>query len=106
MDKIVLKGGAPLHGTVNISGSKNSSLPILAACLLTDEPCAIRNVPNLSDTRFMGEILHHLGADVSFEKGTMRIRAKKVADVAPYDLVRKMRASVCLMGPMMARVKD
>ena len=106
MDKIIVKGGAPLHGTVQVSGSKNSALPILAACLLTDEACVVRRVPNLSDTRFMGEILRHLGSDVTFEKGTMRIRAKKCADVAPYDLVRKMRASVCLMGPMMARLKD
>jgi UDP-N-acetylglucosamine 1-carboxyvinyltransferase len=106
MDKIILKGGAPLHGSVHISGSKNSSLPILAACLLTDEPCAIHRVPNLSDTRFMGEILAHLGATVSFGKGTMRVQARKCAPLAPYDLVRKMRASVCLLGPMLARLKD
>jgi UDP-N-acetylglucosamine 1-carboxyvinyltransferase len=106
MDKIVLKGGAPLRGSVQISGSKNSTLPILAACLLTDEPCVIHRVPNLSDTRFMGEILHHLGADVSFEKGTVRVQARKVKPMAPYDLVRKMRASVCLLGPMLARLKD
>src|SRR5438105_494824 len=99
MDKIIVKGGAPLRGSVQVSGSKNSALPILAACLLTDEPCVVRRVPNLSDTRFMGEILAHLGSDVAFEKSTMRIRAKKCADVAPYDLVRKMRASVCLLGP-------
>jgi UDP-N-acetylglucosamine 1-carboxyvinyltransferase len=106
MDKLVLKGGAPLRGAINVSGSKNSSLPILAACLLTDESCAVHHVPNLSDTRFMGEILHHLGADVSFADGTMRIQARKVAPVAPYDLVRKMRASVCLLGPMLARLLD
>lgn len=106
MDKIVVKGGVPLHGTVHISGSKNSSLPILAACLLTDEPCVIHGVPNLSDTRFMGEILAHLGATVSFDKGSVRVRATRVKRVAPYDLVRKMRASVCLLGPMLARLKD
>ena len=106
MDRIILKGGVPLRGTVRISGSKNSSLPILAACLLTDEPCVVHRVPNLSDTRFMGEILQHLGADVSFRNGTMRVQAKKVAPFAPYDLVRKMRASVCLLGPMLARLRD
>lgn len=106
MDRILVKGGAPLRGTVQVSGSKNAALPILAACLLTDEPCVIHRVPNLSDTRFMGEILSYLGADVSFDQGTMRICAKACANVAPYDLVRKMRASVCLMGPMMARLRD
>ncbi|MSR64799.1 MAG: UDP-N-acetylglucosamine 1-carboxyvinyltransferase [Verrucomicrobiae bacterium] len=106
MDRIIVKGGAPLRGSVHVSGSKNSALPILAACLLTDELCVVRRVPNLSDTRFMGEILAHLGSDVAFKDGTMRIRATKCASVAPYDLVRKMRASVCLLGPMLARLKD
>ena len=77
MDSFLIKGGVPLHGEVNISGSKNAALPIMAATLLTDEPCVIRRVPDLSDTRFMVKILESLGAQVKFENGTLTVRAKK-----------------------------
>ncbi len=103
MDKLVVKGGARLKGRVNISGSKNSALPILAATLLTPETCIIHNVPDLSDIRFMLEILAQLGAKVTFENGTVTTRAEKVITEVPYDLVRKMRASICVLGPMIAR---
>ena len=103
MDKFLISGGTPLRGEVVISGSKNSALPILAATLLTAERCVIRGVPDLSDTRFMVEILRHLGADAEFKDGVVTIEAKKVRTIAPYDLVRKMRASVCLLGPMLGR---
>ena len=66
MESFLIKGGVPLHGEVTISGSKNAALPILAATLLTDEPCVIRRVPDLSDTRFMVEILKSLGASAKF----------------------------------------
>ncbi len=106
MDRILIQGGVPLRGEVEISGSKNSALPILAATLLTSEPCVIRHVPDLSDVRFMLDILSHLGAEVSQpDKNTVRIHARKVEGVAPYDLVRKMRASVCLLGPLLGRLK-
>jgi UDP-N-acetylglucosamine 1-carboxyvinyltransferase len=103
MDKLVVKGGARLKGSVKISGSKNSALPILAATLLTPEKCVLHNVPDLSDIRFMLEILAQLGAEVTFENGTVTTRATKVKDETPYDLVRKMRASICVLGPIIAR---
>jgi UDP-N-acetylglucosamine 1-carboxyvinyltransferase len=103
MDKLVVKGGTRLKGRVEISGSKNSALPILAATLLTPETCIIHNVPDLSDIRFMLEILSQLGAKVSFENGTVTTRAEKVITEVPYELVRKMRASICVLGPMIAR---
>jgi UDP-N-acetylglucosamine 1-carboxyvinyltransferase len=103
MDKLVVKGGARLKGRVEISGSKNSALPILAATLLTPETCIIHNVPDLSDIRFMLEILTRLGSTVTFENGTVTTRAEKVITEVPYDLVRKMRASICVLGPMIAR---
>ncbi|CAB4242988.1 UDP-N-acetylglucosamine 1-carboxyvinyltransferase [Methylacidimicrobium sp. AP8] len=103
MDKFFIHGGAHLRGTVSISGSKNSSLPILAATLLTRERCVIHRVPDLSDIRYMLEILRYLGADVSFSAGTVTVEARKVGWEAPYDLVRRMRASVCVLGPILAR---
>ena len=103
MDKLIVKGGARLKGRVNISGSKNSALPILAATLLTPETCVIRNVPDLSDIRFMLEILSKLGAKVAFEDGVVTTRAEKVSSETPYALVRKMRASICVLGPIIAR---
>jgi UDP-N-acetylglucosamine 1-carboxyvinyltransferase len=106
MDKLVVKGGARLTGRVEISGSKNSALPILAATLLTPETCVIRNVPDLSDIRFMLEILRQLGATVTFEGGVVTTRAEKVISEVPYELVRKMRASICVLGPMIARCKQ
>jgi UDP-N-acetylglucosamine 1-carboxyvinyltransferase len=103
MDKLVVKGGVRLKGRVAISGSKNSALPILAATLLTPETCVIRNVPDLSDIRFMIEIMKRLGATVTFENGVVTTRAEKVISEVPYDLVRKMRASICFLGPIIAR---
>jgi len=94
-----------LHGEVAISGSKNAALPIMAATLLTDEPCVIRRVPHLSDTRFMARILESLGAKVKFEDGTLMVRAQKIRGYADYDLVRQMRGSICIAGPLLARLK-
>ena len=103
MEKLYVEGGTRLSGNVRISGSKNSSLPILAATLLTEGECVLRNVPDLSDTNYMLQILSTLGADVERASGNVVVSAKKVASMAPYDLVRKMRASVCVLGPMLAR---
>jgi UDP-N-acetylglucosamine 1-carboxyvinyltransferase len=105
MDSFLIKGGVPLHGTVEISGSKNAALPIMAAALLTDEPCVIRRVPDLSDTRFMVKILQSLGASASLEQGTLRVHAKKIKGYADYDLVRKMRGSICIAGPLLGRLR-
>ena len=104
MEKLIIHGGNPLFGTVNISGSKNASLPILAATLLTRGECIIRRVPDMSDTNYMLQILQNLGADVERASGTVVVKCEKLkSHVAPYDLVRKMRASVCVMGPLLAR---
>ena len=105
MDSFLIKGGVPLHGEVIISGSKNAALPIMAATLLTNEPCVIRRVPDLSDTRFMVKILESLGATAKFEDGTLTIRAKNIKGYADYDLVRKMRGSICIAGPLLARLR-
>jgi UDP-N-acetylglucosamine 1-carboxyvinyltransferase len=106
MDKIRIHGGRPLSGSIKVSGSKNSALPILAATLLTKEPCVIRRVPDLSDTHYMLQILKHLGAEVERASGTVSVAAVKINSVAPYDVVRKMRASVCVIGPLLGRCKE
>jgi UDP-N-acetylglucosamine 1-carboxyvinyltransferase len=106
MDKIRIHGGQPLSGSIKISGSKNSALPILAATLLTREPCIIRRVPDLSDTHYMLQILMHLGAQVERASGTVSVTADKIESAAPYDVVRKMRASVCVLGPLLGRCKE
>ena len=106
MDKILIHGGHRLNGTVRISGSKNSALPILAATLLTKEPCTISNVPDLSDIHYMLQILSHLGASVERASGTVRTAAESIKSEAPYDIVRKMRASVCVLGPLLGRQKE
>lgn len=105
MDSLLIKGGIPLHGEVTISGAKNAVLPILAATLLTEEPCIIRRVPNLSDVKFMGQILQSLGAQVHSEGDTMRVHARKIKGIGDYDLIRKMRGSICIMGPLLGRLR-
>ncbi|HVI81655.1 MAG TPA: UDP-N-acetylglucosamine 1-carboxyvinyltransferase [Chthoniobacterales bacterium] len=106
MDKIRIHGGHPLSGSIKISGSKNSALPILAATLLTRELCTVRRVPDLSDTHYMLQILKHLGAEVERASGTVTVAAVKIDSIAPYDVVRKMRASVCVIGPLLGRCKE
>lgn len=103
MDKILVHGGRKLNGNVRISGSKNSALPILAATLLTKEPCVIHRVPDLSDIHYMLTILSELGAEVERASGTVRVKAEKITTDAPYEIVRKMRASVCILGPLIGR---
>ncbi len=106
MDKIRIHGGRPLSGSIKVSGSKNSALPILAATLLTKEPCTLRRVPDLSDTNYMLQILKHLGAEVERASGTVTIAAARIDSIAPYDVVRRMRASVCVLGPLLGRCKE
>jgi len=106
MDKLVIEGGVRLKGDVVISGSKNSVLPIMAATLLTDEPCLIKNVPNLRDTNTMVKILRSLGKSVEFEKGVLHIGpTKTISCIADYKLVSTMRASFCVLGPLLGRFK-
>src|SRR5512141_692199 len=105
MDSFLIKGSVPLHGEVVISGAKNAALPIMAATLLTSEPCVIRRVPNLSDVRVMGQILTWLGAVVHSENGTVRVQATRNNGAGDYDLIRKRRGSICIMVPLLGRLR-
>lgn len=105
MDSFLIKGGVPLHGEVHISGAKNAVLPIMAATLLTPEPCVIHGVPNLSDVKFMAQILAWLGAQVSLNGNSVHVQARKIKGQGDYDLVRKMRGSICIMGPLLGRLR-
>ena len=105
MDSLLIKGSVPLQGDVAVSGAKNAVLPIMAATLLTAEPCVIRRVPNLTDVRFMGQILSWLGAQVRFEGDSVRVQARKIKGAGDYDLVRRMRGSICVMGPLLGRLR-
>jgi len=104
VDNIRVVGGQALRGTVRISGAKNAALPILCSALLTDGEHVFRNVPDLRDIQTTGALLAHLGQEVKFEPGVVRITAHPCLEQdAPYDLVKKMRASVLVLGPLVAR---
>lgn len=106
MDKLVITGNGPLDGEITISGAKNSALKLMVACLLTDEPLELSRMPNLADTRFLSELLASLGVDVYWPKGedTCRLNAASLkTTIAPYEQVRKMRASFNVLGPLLAR---
>lgn len=106
MDKLVIESGKALKGEVTVSGAKNAVLPILAATLLTDEPCLIKGVPNLRDTNTMLKILRSLGKSVEFDKGTISVtKAKETSFIADYRLVSTMRASFCVLGPLLGKLK-
>ena len=106
MDKLVIEGNNQLRGEMEISGSKNAALPILAATLLTDEPCVIKNVPRLMDTITMIKLLRSMGktVEVSGYKVTVSSR-KELSHVADYNLVSTMRGSFCVLGPLLAKLK-
>ena len=108
MDKIVIEGGKPLKGCVQISGSKNSSLPILAATILGDSPSLIKNAPPLADVDTMVQILEFLGAKVRKPSpGQILVDPSSISNaVAPYELVRKMRASICVLGPLIGKFRN
>ncbi|MED5422997.1 MAG: UDP-N-acetylglucosamine 1-carboxyvinyltransferase, partial [Pseudomonadota bacterium] len=106
LQKMVIKGGKELNGRIRISGAKNAALKHMVACLLTDEPVNLENCPvNLGDIKMQAAVLKTLGAEVVLrEDGLAMIHAKAIeSHVAPYDLVRKMRASVLILGPLLAR---
>lgn len=107
MQRIVIDGQVPLRGNVSVSGSKNATLPLMAAALLGDTPTTLRNVPNLKDVRTMAKVLESLGARVDFQDNVMVIDPTNFRETeAPYETVRKMRASIYVMGPMLARLKQ
>jgi UDP-N-acetylglucosamine 1-carboxyvinyltransferase len=103
MDKIVVRGGRKLRGTIGVGGAKNAVLPIMAACLLARGRSVIENVPRLADVWTMKAVLEQLGASVGFEKHTLTIDTTGVnSHEAPYELVRTMRASIYVLGPLLA----
>ena len=112
MDRIRIKGGRQLKGEIVVSGSKNACLPVMAASLLTDKPLTLKNVPRLADITTMMQLLQQHGVEIQAAPGenghshgtTLTLRAAKIASTtAPYDIVRKMRASVLVLGPLLAR---
>jgi UDP-N-acetylglucosamine 1-carboxyvinyltransferase len=106
MDKIIVEGGRQLQGEVTISGSKNAALPVLVSALLVDGPCVFHNVPNLMDIRSIKLLLEDLGARIETSGHSVMIDASTVHKFeASYDLVRKMRASILVLGPLLARRK-
>lgn len=108
MDKLIIRGGTPLLGEVRISGAKNATLPILAACLLSEEPITLFNVPHLQDVTTMVELLSGMGAQFTIgERMSLEVRARDLIDsYAPYALVRKMRASILVLGALLARCNE
>ncbi len=114
MDRIVVRGGNRLSGRIPISGAKNSALTLLPCALLTDEPLTLRNLPRLADVDSFGHLLNQLGVSTMVEGArpddfgrVMTARAQRVtATTAPYDIVRKMRASILVLGPLLARMGE
>lgn len=104
-ERFVIEGGLPLSGTVQLDGAKNAALPIMAACLLTREPCTIHNVPSIEDIRSMAELLQSIGAQVSYPSdSSITISASQITSYAPSpDLMRRMRASFLAVGPLLTR---
>lgn len=104
MDKIVVNGGKPLHGDVLISGAKNAALPVLTAALLTAETCTFSNIPDLVDIKTTYKLLRNMGVEIEGDS-VVKICAEKITNsVAPYDLVKTMRASILVLGPLVARM--
>jgi UDP-N-acetylglucosamine 1-carboxyvinyltransferase len=104
MDKFAIEGGVALRGEIEVSGAKNSALPVLAACLLTQEPVILHRIPRVRDVRTMEKLIAHTGASVERNGGPLKVVAKDLtAPEAPYDLVKTMRASSLVLGPLVAR---
>jgi len=104
VDKIIVQGGKSLHGNVQISGAKNAALPVMAAALLTEGTNTFHNIPDLMDIRTIKKLLRNLGAQIEGEE-TLQINVDKITScVAPYELVKTMRASVLVLGPLVARM--
>ena len=106
MDKMVVKGGHILNGVTHASGAKNSALPLIFATLLADGEHVFHNVPDLVDVKFACSLLENLGCEVSYKDHTLRVHTKVKTFEAPYDIVRKMRASILCLGPLLARFRQ
>lgn len=107
MDRFIIRGGKKLQGTVHISGSKNAALPILVATLLTDEKCVLHRVPNLRDVRTTLKILEYLGKKITYQNNTVTVEANgPLKKDLPYELVKQMRASFWVAGPLLTRFKE
>ena len=107
MDRFIIEGNRELSGTISVSGAKNAILPVMAACLLAPGKSVLRNVPNLIDLKTMSHLLRVLGARVEYENGMMSIDSRDVCFFeAPYELVSKMRASIYVLGPLLARLGE
>src|ERR671925_2422702 len=107
MDRLFVTGGARLHGSVRVSGAKNSALKVMAASLLAPGRSVLRNVPRILDCSLMVEVLEHLGATVTRTGGDLAVDATTLSSVeAPYELVRQMRASIIVLGPLLARTGE
>src|SRR6266545_37455 len=104
MDKFVIRGGSPLSGEIPAGGSKNSALPALAAALLTDEPVTLRRIPRVRDIRTMQRLLVDIGSQVEIEAENVHLHTPRIVCAeAPYELVKTMRASSLVLGPLVAR---
>lgn len=104
MPKIIVNKSGPLKGTINIDGAKNAVLPIIAATLLANDKCILKSVPNLRDVHVISDLLRHLGAEVEYKDNTLTVDSTNINTYeAPYELVKKMRASFLVMGPLLAR---
>jgi UDP-N-acetylglucosamine 1-carboxyvinyltransferase len=105
VDKLVITGGRPLNGEVRISGAKNAALPIVAATLLAETPMTVTNVPHLQDITTSMELLSQMGVELTIgERMTIEVDASTISNpVAPYELVKTMRASILVLGPLLAR---
>src|SRR6201991_4855583 len=111
MDRIAITGGNELRGDIPISGAKNSAIKLMAASLLTSEPLRLTNMPRLADTRYLGRLLTRLGAEIEESDGeggpTMTLTTPEIVSaIAPYELVRAMRASFNVLGPLLARSRQ
>ena len=106
MDRILIRGGRPLHGDIQIGGAKNAALPLMTAGMLTDERLVLTNVPRLADIATMHELVAQHGLAVEPQERTLSIGGPITNTVAPYDIVRKMRASILVLGPLLARVRE
>ncbi|WCL54862.1 UDP-N-acetylglucosamine 1-carboxyvinyltransferase [Gimibacter soli] len=115
MEKLVIRGGKRLEGTIPVSGAKNAALPLMCAPLLTDEPVTLENLPRLADINTLADLLNHMGVAITIAAGqggrirgrSLTFSAAEINDtVAPYDFVRKMRASIIVLGPLVARAGE